>query len=305
MGAECTVTASQGNGFLLARKCRVRYPPGVSTKKKDRPLPESLGLPLVGVETHAHLDYKRLDPQELPLVLDRAAKAGIERIGNVFLGVAAYAANAPVFRQHPQVFFLLGIHPNDSAQSDIRHVAEMAALFKADPNLKAIGEIGLDFYWKDTPPEVQERFFREQLALAREMNLPVAVHSRDAFADTLRVLDESGLPGELVLWHCFGGGPDQAVELIHRGYTVSVPGPVTYSKNEDLRRAVSILEMDRMVIESDAPFLTPEPYRGRPNEPAYNVFTAQAVARIKGLDTADVWRITGENAKRFFGLDLL
>jgi len=256
----------------------------------------------VGVETHAHLDYKRLDPENLPLVLERAALAGIERIGNVFLGLEAYRANAAAFTAHSKVFFLLGIHPNDSGQSDIRHVSEMASLFAADPNLKAVGEIGLDFYWKDTPPEVQERFFREQLALALEIGRPVAVHSRDAAPETLRILDESGLPGEMILWHCFGGGPDLAVELIHRGYTVSIPGPVTYPKNEDLRRAVAILEMDRLVLESDSPFLTPEPYRGCPNEPAYNVFTAQVVARVKGLETEEVWRVTGANARRFFGL---
>lgn len=285
----------------------MRYPPGVSNKKKDRPLPESLGLPFVGVETHAHLDYKRREfqvfPEELPLVLERAAKAGIARLGNVFLGLEAFKAHAPVFRAYPQVFFLLGVHPNDALTSGVRDVEDMAALFAAEPNLKAVGEIGLDYYWDDVPHDVQERFFREQLAMARELGKPVAVHSRDAAADTLRVLDESGIPGEMVLWHCFGQGPDLAVELIHRGYTVSIPGPVTYGKNEDLRRAVAILEMDRMVIESDAPFLTPEPYRGRPNEPAYNVFTAQAMARIKGLDTADVWRMTGENARRFFGLE--
>lgn len=275
----------------------------MSTKKTERPAPESLKLPPCGVETHAHLDYKRLDPTQLPGVIARARAAGIERIGNVFLGVEAFKTNSPHFAAHPEVFFLLGIHPNDAAESDMRHVADMAALFAGNPNLKAIGEIGLDYYWKDTPPKLQQRFFREQLDLARQTGLPVAVHSRDAAADTLRLLDESKLPGELVLWHCFGGGPDLAAELIHRGYTVSIPGPVTYPKNDDLRRAVAILDLDRMVIESDAPFLTPEPYRGRPNEPAYNVFTAQTVARIKGMEAAELWRLTGENAKRFFRLD--
>ncbi|WP_173080404.1 TatD family hydrolase [Fundidesulfovibrio magnetotacticus] len=272
-------------------------------KQKEKPAPESLGLPCVGVETHAHLDYKRLDPEALPGLLERARSAGVARLGNVFLGVEAYCANAPILSAYPEVFFLLGVHPNDAGEADIRHVADMGDLFAGEPRLRAVGEIGLDFYWKDTPPDVQERFFREQLAMARELGRPVAVHSRDASAETLRVLDDSGIAGEQVLWHCFGGGPDLAVELIQRGYTVSIPGPVTYSKNEDLRRAVSILELDRLVIESDAPFLTPEPYRGRPNEPAYNVFTAQTVARIKGLETADLWRRTGDNARRFFGLD--
>lgn len=283
----------------------VRYPPGVSKKKAERPKPESLHLPCCGVETHAHLDYKRLDPEELPRTLVRAALAGVEQVGNVFLGNEAYHANRGAFADFPQVFFLLGIHPNDAAGATLRQVADMAGLFAADRKLAAIGEIGLDFYRTHTGPQVQERFFREQLQLAKELSKPVAIHSRDAAGETLRILDESGLPGELVLWHCFGGGPDLAVEVIHRGYTVSVAGPVTYSKNEDLRRAVSLLELSRLVIESDAPFLTPEPYRGHPNEPAYTVFTAQAVARIKGLDTADLWRMTGENAKRFFHLEPL
>lgn len=270
--------------------------------KKNRPAPESFGLPCVGVETHAHLDYKRLDPVELPLVLDRARRAGVARVANVFLGVEAYKANAPALAAHEEVFFLLGIHPNDAGESDLRHVADMAALFAADPRLKAVGEIGLDFYWKDTPPDLQEHFFREQLALAREIGAPIAVHSRDAAERTLAVLDESGIDGGRVLWHCFGGGPDLAGELTRRGYTVSIPGPVTYAKNEALRQAVAELDLSRLVLESDAPFLTPEPYRGRPNEPAYNVFTAQAVAAIKGMDTAEVWRATGENARRFYGL---
>lgn len=302
MGAECIVTVGQGNDFFLPGGRAAGYPPCVSKKNKDRPLPESLGLPCVGVETHAHLDYQRLDPENLPLVLERAARAGIARIGNVFLGLEAYRANASAFAAHPQVFFLLGIHPNDAAKSDLRHVADMASLFAADANLKAIGETGLDFYWDDTPREVQERYFREQLALARELGKPVAVHSRDAAAETLAILDDSGLPGEQVLWHCFGGGPDLAAQLSGRGYMVSIPGPVTYPKNDALREAVALLDMSRLVLESDAPFLTPEPYRGRPNEPAYNVFTAQAVARIKGLDTRDVWERTAANARRFFGL---
>ncbi len=307
-------------------------------KKAERPLPESLGLPLCGVETHCHLDYKYLEKtaqseastdtasktlaeppantpahtpgqtsahilaESLAQTLDRAAQAGIARLGNVFMGLAAYRNNAHFMRRHPQVFFLLGIHPNDAAETALSDVADMAGLFAADLNLKAVGETGLDFYWERTPREVQERFFQEQLALARELGKPVVVHSREAFAETLHILDGFGLAGEQVLWHCFGGGPDQAEELLRRGYTVSIPGPVTYPKNAELRRAVAGMDLSRLVLESDAPFLTPEPYRGRPNEPAYNVFTAAAVAQALGLSAGEVWRKTAENAARFFAL---
>lgn len=275
----------------------------MSSSKRQRPAPSSLGLPLVGVETHAHLDYEGLDPAALPGVLERAAAAGVALVGNVFLGREAYRTNAPVLAAYPQVFFLLGVHPSDTAQADIRQVADMAGCFASDDRLRAVGEIGLDFHWDDSPPEVQERFFREQLALARELEKPVAVHSRDAARETLRILDESGLPGEAILWHCFGQGPDLARELTARGYTVSIPGTVTYSRNEALRQAVAELDLARLVIESDAPFLTPEPYRGLPNEPAYNVFTAARIAQVKGLEAAYVWRVTGENARRFYGLE--
>ena len=274
----------------------------MSKNKPAPPLPQSLGLPLAGVETHAHLDYPPVSPETMPLVIERAKLAGVQLIGNVFLGLTAYKANSPHFSQFPQVFFLTGIHPGDSGEADIREVADMAGVFATEPRLKAVGEIGLDYYRDHAPHEVQERFFREQLALARQVDRPVAVHSREATADTLRILAESGLPGERVLWHCFGLGPDVGDELMRRGYTVSIPGPVTYPKNEDLRRAVGQMDLSRLVIESDAPFLSPQPYRGKPNEPAYNVFTAAKIAEIKGLDAAEVWRITGENAKRFYGL---
>jgi TatD DNase family protein len=285
----------------------LRWPRGWDTRpavsaKRQRPSPQSLGLPRVGVESHAHLDYEPLNPEALPGVIERAGLAGVERIGNVFLGCEAYRANSPLLGRYPEVFFLLGVHPGEAGQSDIREVADMAGLFAADPRLVAVGEIGLDLHWEQDSLQAQERFFREQLALAMELEKPVAVHSRDAWAETLAILDESRIPGEMVLWHCFGLGPQEARELLRRGYTVSIPGPVTYSRNEALRQAVALMDLGRLVIESDAPFLTPEPYRGLPNEPAYTVFTAARIAQVKGLEPAHVWRVTGENAKRFYGL---
>lgn len=273
------------------------------SKHKTPPSPQSLGLPRVGVETHAHLDYPPFDPETLAPAMERAEQAGVELIGNVFLGLGAFAANSPHFASLPQVFFLLGIHPGDAGQYKLSDVADLAGAFAAETRLKAVGEIGLDYHWEDAPSrEVQAAFFREQLALAKEVDRPVAVHCRDAAEDALRILDDSGLPGERVLWHCFSHGPDLGLELLRRGYTVSIPGPVTYPRNQDLRRAVAVMDLGRLVLESDSPFLSPQPYRGKPNEPAYNAFTAVEVARLKGLAPAEVWRITGENARRFYGL---
>ncbi len=271
-------------------------------KKQERPDPASLGLARVGVESHAHLDMGEFLPHELPELLDRAAAAGVERVGNVFLGPGAFAAHKELFEARPEVFFILGVHPCDSGKMEPGDLAAMEAAFRNEPRLRALGEIGLDFHWDDAPPEVQERAFREQLILARELGRPVVIHSRDAEAATLAILDDLGFRDHPLVWHCFGGGPDLAREVASRGFLVSVPGPVTYPKNTALAAAVAELDLSRLLLETDAPYLAPEPWRGKRNEPAFLVFTAARVAAIKGLDVAEVWRTTGENAKAFFGL---
>lgn len=274
----------------------------MSKKKTERPDPASLGLPRVGVESHAHLDGEGFSPEELPAVLDRAAAAGIAQVGNVFLGPAAYAANRALFADRPEVFFILGLHPCDAAKADPGDLPAMEAAFRADANLRAVGEIGLDYYWDAATAEVQKRLFRDQLALARELDRPVVIHSRDAEADTLAILDDLGFSGRPLVWHCFGGDAALAREIMARGFHVSVPGPVTYARNTALAQAVAGLDPSRLLLETDAPYLTPEPWRGKRNEPALLVFTARRVAELLGLSAAALWQRTGDNARAFFGL---
>jgi len=275
----------------------------MSKKSPKRTPPESLHLPRVGVETHAHLDSKEFR-DDLPQVLARAAASGIAAIGQVFLGPDAYQANQALFDNHPEVFFLLGVHPTDADKFSDATLTAMDAAFASDARIKAMGEIGLDFYWKDVPPETQHRIFRAQLTLARERDLRVVVHSRDAFAETLAVLDDMGFKDRPLLWHCFGGDEAMARELLARGWLLSIPGPVTYSKNVELARAVAAVDMDRLVVETDCPYLTPEPWRGKRNEPALAVFTAARIAQLKGLAVEDAWRRMGRTAAKFFGLEL-
>ena len=274
----------------------------MSKKKTERPDPTSLGLPRVGVESHAHLDGEDFSPDEVPDVLDRAAAAGLAQVGNVFLGPAAYLANRGLFTNRPEVFFLMGIHPCDAAKAPAGALSAMEAAFRADPNLRAVGEIGLDYHWDATTAEVQKQLFRDQLALARELDLPVAVHSRAAEADTLAILDDLGFPGRPLVWHCFGGDAALAREIASRGFHISIPGPVTYPKNTALAQAVAGLDTARLLLETDAPYLTPEPWRGKRNEPALIVFTARRVAELLDLPVADLWRLAGDNARAFFRL---
>ncbi|WP_147818960.1 TatD family hydrolase [Salidesulfovibrio onnuriiensis] len=271
-------------------------------KKKKRREPESLELALVGVETHAHLDMEDFD-EDREAVLARARACGIASVGNVFLGPDAYDAKQHLFEGHPEVFFLMGVHPNEADELTDDALARMRERFQDDPRLKAVGEIGLDFYWDRVAPEVQRDAFRRQLVLARELELPVVIHSRDAHEATMEILVEEGFRDYPLLWHCFGGDTEQAREIIANGWHISLPGPVTYKANHDLHAAVSQLPLERMVVETDCPYLSPEPWRGKRNEPAYAVFTAERVALLKGISLADIWRILGENARRFFRLD--
>ncbi len=270
----------------------------MSKKHPSRPLPQP--LPAGGVDTHAHLDGSRY-PDPLA-VLARARGLGVTAVGNVFLGPAAYAAERQRLAQ-PGVFFLLGIHPHEAGDVTPATLAAMEAAFQQDPQLRAVGEIGLDYHYDFHPRGVQQDAFRRQLELAQRVGRPVVVHSREAEDDTLRILEEMGLVHSPVLWHCFGLGADWAAEILGRGWIVSIPGPVTFPKNTSLRDAVTALPPDGFVLETDCPYLAPEPYRGQRNEPGLLVFTAREVARLRGETAEALWRRCGATARRFFGIE--
>lgn len=263
--------------------------------------PESLNMPLAGVDSHAHLDLRHFG-EDVEEVLDRAKRAGVANIGNVFLSVAAWEEGRGRFAEHPGVFFLLGVHPTDAVNYTPEERAAMARAFTLDARLRAVGEIGLDFYWKDCPKEVQIPAFIDQLHFARDRKLPVVIHSRDAFDETLDILRDQGFYGYPVLWHCFGGDIDQVRRLVEAGWHISVPGPVTFPANEALREAVTAIPADKLLVETDCPYLSPMPYRGKRNEPAYTVFTAAKIAEVLGEDAASLWTRCGDNARRFFNI---
>lgn len=271
---------------------------GVS-KKRERELPEALGLPLAGADSHAHLDGRDYDVDE---VLARARACGVRTVGNVFLGPAAYREGRGLFEAHPDVFFLLGVHPHDAAKMTEDDLAGMREAFTADTRLRAVGEIGLDYYYDFSPREDQQRWFRRQLSLARELDQRVVIHCRDAEDDCLATLDSMGFGGRPLLWHCFGLGPDWARLIVERGWHISVPGTVTYARSQELREAVKIIPPDRLLLETDCPYLSPEPWRGKRNEPALLGFTAREIALLRGEDVRELWQRCGDNAREFFGL---
>lgn len=269
------------------------------SKKKERQLPETLGLPPVGADSHAHLDGRDFD---VDAVLTRARLCGVRTVGNVFLGPKAYQTGRALFEGHADVFFLLGVHPHDAAKMTEEDIQAMRAAFLEDSRLRAVGEIGLDYYYDFSPMEDQKRWFGRQLALARELGQRVVIHCRDAEDDCLAMLDSMGFGGHPLLWHCFGLGPDWARLIIERGWHISVPGTVTYARSEGLREAVKTIPADRLLLETDCPYLSPEPYRGKTNEPALLGFTAREIARLRGEDLSGLWERCGNNTREFFGL---
>lgn len=271
-------------------------------KKKPRALPETQALPSGGVETHAHLDMNDFEG-DVDAVIARAAACGVTRIGQVYLGPAAYRDNKDLFAGHPGVFSLLGVHPHDAKGLTDDGLEAMRQAFAEDGNLRAVGEIGLDHHYDLSPRGVQFRAFKDQLALTREVDRPVVVHSREAWAETMAALTDMGFRDRPLLWHCFGAGPDEMREVVANGWMLSIPGPVTYVKNEPLRAAVAQAPADRIVLETDCPFLAPMPWRGKRNEPAYLVFTARAVAELRGEEPEALWLRAADNAVRFFGLE--
>lgn len=270
-------------------------------KKVTRIDPLEKALPPGGADSHAHLDSAEFDPDR-DAVLERAAKAGLSHIGNVFLGPADYQAHREYFAHAPQVFFLLGIHPCDGLQCTPQCLDEIAQAFKNDPRLSAVGEIGLDFHWDDCPRELQMQAFAKQLEMAKKLDKPVVIHCREADWQCMTLLEAGGFKDYPLLWHCFGGDSSLAKHIVANGWHISIPGAVTYPANVKLREALTVIPDDRLLLETDCPYLSPVPWRGTRNEPAYIVFTARAVASARSQPVDELWECAGQNAIKFFGL---
>jgi TatD DNase family protein len=259
------------------------------------------------VETHAHLDDGRFQ-QDLEQTLARAAAAGVACLGQVFLSPDAWEAGRERFPSapgRPEVFFLLGIHPAEAHTFPPDVLDRIRTIFVSGPQasrLRAVGEIGLDYHWKGCPVPVQKDFFRRQLRLARDLGLPAVIHCREAEMDALALLLAEGFAGRPLLWHCFGGDRDLALRIVEAGWHLSIPGTVTYPANEALRGAVAAVPEDRLLVETDCPYLAPHPLRGQRNEPAFLGYTIAAMAKARGTDPASLWAACGENARRFFRL---
>ncbi len=259
------------------------------------------------IDTHAHPQTQAFDADRAA-VLARARAAGVSTIITVGTDPASNRAALALARAEPGLWATVGIHPHDAKDATPAAWEELERL-AADPLVVALGEIGLDFYRNLSPPEVQRAAFQRQLDLAARLDLPAVIHSRDAedatwemVAPWARTRLRAGASAPLGVMHCYAYGPERALEYVALGLLISIPGTVTYPANHRLHAVVRALPEEALVLETDSPYLTPQSRRGRRNEPAYLVETAQKVAELRGLPTAALAAITTANARRLFRL---
>lgn len=258
------------------------------------------------VDSHAHIDGPEYDADR-DEVIARATEAGVLTILNVGTGDphgGAFERAVQLSERHQSIYAAVGVHPHDAKLYDDAAEARIRALCKTSSRLLAWGEIGLDFHYDNSPRDIQREVFRRQLRAARDCNLPVVIHTRAADEDTIDILrTEYGGNSRGGIMHCFGGSPDLAQAALDLGFLISFSGNITFSKAQDIRDVAKQIPLDRLLIETDCPYLTPVPFRGRRNEPARVVEVARSLAEIHGVTPEQIGRSTTANFAAIFGLD--
>ena len=249
------------------------------------------------IDTHCHLTDPRLYRQ-YDAVLARAAEAGVDRVVTIGTNLEDDQAAIELCRLRPQIRCAIGVHPNYVADANFDDLPKLRELQK-HPSVVALGEMGLDYHYDRAPRDRQKYFFVRQLEMAEELQRPVVIHCRDAVDDTLAVM--KSFADVSAVFHCFTGTRGEARKILDAGYLLGFTGVITFAKNDELREIVKMTPMDRLLVETDAPYLTPEPVRKiKTNEPAFVAHTARTAAEVKGLAYAEFDRITTENAVRFY-----
>ena len=244
-------------------------------------------------DTHCHIHDDKMTsaPAES---LQRARDAGVQRFVVIGTDAPTCEQAITIASQHHDAWATVGLHPHDATQG-----TDSIVPFITRPRVIAIGECGLDYYYEHSPRDIQLRVFAEQIALAKQHDLTLVIHTRDAWDDTFAVLDAEGMPKNTII-HCFTGGPNEARSCLDRGAYLSFSGIVTFKTANELREAALLCPSDRLLIETDSPFLAPIPHRGRPNEPAHVGLVGTAIADLRGTDVAEFASITTANALAAF-----
>ncbi|QUW20674.1 TatD family hydrolase [Sporosarcina sp. Marseille-Q4063] len=253
------------------------------------------------IDTHVHLNADQYD-EDVDEVITRALDAGVTKM--VVIGFDRKTINRAMelAERYPFIYAVVGWHPVDAidcTEEDLEWIESLAA----HPKVVGIGETGLDYHWDKSPKDVQQEVFRKQIQLAKKVNLPIIIHNRDATADVVRILKEEKAETTGGIMHCFGGSVETAKECIAMNFMISLGGPVTFKNAKTPKEVATEIPLDKLLIETDAPYLTPHPYRGKRNEPVYVKLVAEEIANLKGLPVEAIAKATTENALKTFNIN--
>lgn len=251
------------------------------------------------IDTHAHYDDKQFDTDRKE-VLEAMESEGVGIIVNASAKYSSCRQVIDLAEEYPFVYAMVGVHPDEVGELNEETFEELRRLAR-EPKVVAIGEIGLDYYWDEEPRTVQKQWFIRQLELARELDLPVNIHSREASEDTFQIMKEhaAGLTGSI---HCFSGSKELALEYVKRGFYIGVGGVVTFKNGKKLKQVVEAIPLESIVLETDCPYLAPEPFRGKRNQSSYIRYVAEEIAQLKGVTYEEVIAQTEENARKLYRL---
>lgn len=249
-------------------------------------------------DTHAHLNVEAFD-EDREEVIQRARAQGVSRIVNIGFNRETIPSSMALAEKYDFIYSAVGWHPQDAIdmkEGDLEWIESLCA----HPKVVAIGEIGLDYYWDTSPKDVQQRVFREQIRLARRLKLPIIIHNRDAHQDVVTILKEEKAAEVGGIMHCFSGSWEIAKACLDMNFYISFGGPVTFKNAKQPKEVLAKVPLDRLLIETDCPYLTPHPYRGKRNESSYVRYVAEVAAEIKGMTCEELSKITSENAVSLF-----
>ncbi|XYY60589.1 TatD family hydrolase [Bacillus velezensis] len=252
-------------------------------------------------DTHAHLNAEQFDT-DLEEVIARAKAEKVERIVVVGFDKPTITRAMELIEEYDFIYVAIGWHPVDAIDMTEEDLSWIKGL-SSHEKVVAIGEMGLDYHWDKSPKDVQKEVFRKQIALAKEVNLPIIIHNRDATEDVVTILKEEGAEEVGGIMHCFTGSAEVARQCMDMNFYISFGGPVTFKNAKKPKEVAKEIPNDRLLIETDCPFLTPHPFRGKRNEPSYVKYVAEQLAELKGLTYEEIASITTENAKRLFRIN--
>lgn len=254
-------------------------------------------------DTHCHLNVEAFE-DDIKETIYRAKEAGVGRLAVVGFDAPTIKKSLELSKAYPEIYSIIGWHPTE-AGNYTEEIEESLLALLTEEKVIAMGEMGLDFHWNTSPARIQEKVFRQQITIAKNVQLPISIHMRDAIDDTYRILREEDVSEIGGIMHSYSGNVDYMQKFLDVGMHISISGVVTFKKATEVHDVAKAVPLNRLLIETDSPYLAPVPYRGKRNEPSYVKYVCERIAELRGMDAEDVARITTENANRLFRLEEL